>query len=370
MDKKFASAAAAGARTAASVVSTGTPASSGAGTPVSGASSPSLASSGPSGSKNGGTNGANTPAASGLPAKPSAWGAGSPLPGTSPKPAAGSGTASPAASSTPTITSAGAAGTQSENKGKIDWVLGLPVKLITQDGETFEGEIYTYDVTLNCVVLQTLSKTTSASSTPSTYYSPSFGSNSTPRPRFDFKILKISHVKEITPLASIPPPRDNASAATSPNTDNEGAGSSSSTSTSPTLSTESANNSRHGMYATAAPAIGYVQIDKIVQRERQAVRDAQAAAARIGVGVTSEGQEIFDALSKTYVMKIMTWLIGDMPSLPCRWAKDSIVVMDEVIIAPPYDAENCKANASSSNSLARVRKVLEGVKSRIANGRR
>ncbi|KAF9162546.1 hypothetical protein DFQ26_003431 [Actinomortierella ambigua] len=343
MDKKFASAAAAGARTAASVVSTGTPASSGAGTPVSGASSPSLATSGSSGSKNGGTNGANSPASSGLPAKPSAWGAGSPLPGTSPRPGA-AGTASPAASATPTTpTVAAAASAQSENKGKIDWVLGLPIKLVTQDGETIEGEIYTYDVALNCVVLQTPTKTSSASTTPSTYYSPSFGSNNSSRPRFDFRIVKISHVKEITPLASIPLQRDNASAATSPSIDNEGAaGSGSSSAASPTPSTESASNSKQGMYATAASPIGYVQIDKIVQRERQAVRDAQAAAARIGVGVTNEAQDIFDALSKT---------------LPCRWAKDKIVVMDEVIISPPYDAENCKANASSSNSLARVRKV-------------
>ncbi|KAG0223127.1 hypothetical protein BGW41_005702 [Actinomortierella wolfii] len=346
MDKKFASAAAAGARTAASVVSTGTAASSSAGTPVSGASSPSLAASGPSGSKNGGTNGANT-STSGLPAKPSAWGTGSPLPGTSPRPAG----TSPTTSNTP-ATPAGAGTTQPENKGRIDWVLGLPVKLVTQDGETFEGEIYTYDVALNCVVLQTLSKTTSASSTPSTYYSPSFGSNNAPRPRFDFRILKISHVKEIIPLAPIPPPRDVTSATTSPSIDNDQG----STATSPTPSVETTGSgSKNNVYATAAPAIGYVQIDKLVQRERQAVREAQAAAARIGVGVTSEAQDIFDALSKT---------------LPCRWAKDSIVVMDEVIIAPPYDAENCRANASSSNSLARVRKVLEGVKMRLANGRR
>lgn len=47
--------------------------------------------------------------------------------------------------------------------------------------------------------------------------------------------------------------------------------------------------------------------------------------------------------------------------LPCRWAKDSIVVMDEVIIAPPYEPENCKANASASYTLARVKKVVSWI---------
>lgn len=49
--------------------------------------------------------------------------------------------------------------------------------------------------------------------------------------------------------------------------------------------------------------------------------------------------------------------------LPCRWAKDSIVVMDEVIIAPPYEPENCKANASASYTLARVKKVVSWIHS-------
>lgn len=44
--------------------------------------------------------------------------------------------------------------------------------------------------------------------------------------------------------------------------------------------------------------------------------------------------------------------------LPCRWSKDTIVVMDEVLITPPYSVENCKANSTSAASLARVKKVV------------
>jgi hypothetical protein len=34
------------------------------------------------------------------------------------------------------------------------------------------------------------------------------------------------------------------------------------------------------------------------------------------------------------------------------------VVMDEVLITPPYSVENCKANLTSAASLARVKKVV------------
>ncbi|CAJ0874080.1 22087_t:CDS:2, partial [Entrophospora sp. SA101] len=93
----------------------------------------------------------------------------------------------------------------------------------------------------------------------------------------------------------------------------------------------------------------------IQTRDLQAYKETRLALARIGVGVTQEAQDIFDALSKT---------------LPCRWADEKIVVLDEVIINPPYDLENCKASSSASGSLARVRKVLEGEKRRLANIRK
>ncbi|OZJ06725.1 hypothetical protein BZG36_00388 [Bifiguratus adelaidae] len=102
------------------------------------------------------------------------------------------------------------------------------------------------------------------------------------------------------------------------------------------------------------PEIKHISLDRVRAREAAAVKEAQQRLARIGEGVTTEAQDIFDALSKT---------------LPCRWAKDSIVVLDEVIISPPYDVANCKANASSSASLARVKKVLEGEKKRLQSAK-
>ncbi|KAF9109085.1 hypothetical protein BGX27_008026, partial [Mortierella sp. AM989] len=187
-----------------------------------------------------------------------------------------------------------------------------------------------------------LSKTTSSASTPAAYYSPSLGTNSSaPRPKYDFRILKISYIKDVTPLPTTKANNDKDAAEDEKNNI--------------TPNVNNSNNTNSNVYSTALPAIGYVQLDKIQQREQQAVREAHAAAARIGVGVSTIAQDIFDALSKT---------------LPCRWSKDSIVVMDEVIISAPYEPENCKTKSSSSYALDRVKKVLEGERMRLANGRR
>ncbi|CAO3682665.1 unnamed protein product [Umbelopsis vinacea] len=142
-----------------------------------------------------------------------------------------------------------------------------------------------------------------------------------------FRIIKISHIKE---LISVETKKANDEKET----------------------TEISLDDIETAYAQASSAPQKIYIDQLNQREREAVKLAGQQAARIGVGVSKEAQAIFDALSKT---------------LPCRWAKDSIVVMDEVIITPPYNEENCKANASSVASLARVKKVLEGEKRRLGN---
>ncbi|KAF9316968.1 hypothetical protein BG003_001350 [Podila horticola] len=245
-------------------------------------------------------------------------------------------------SQSPAVSSAITTPDKAISSGSIEWVLGKHVKVVTQSDEVFEGQVYAYDVLMNCVVLH-IFLVPSASNNGS--------NNGTVRPRYDFRILKINYIKDVTPITpsssseqsgvasspSISTKSNNGSVVTSPNPDSVD------------------SNITNNIYSTVVPAVGYIQLDKIQQREQQAIREAQVAAARIGVGVSSSAQDIFDALSKT---------------LPCRWAKDSIVVMDEVIIAPPYEPENCKANASASYTLARVKKVLEGERFRLANGRK
>ncbi|KAL9688751.1 hypothetical protein QQ045_033175 [Rhodiola kirilowii] len=89
-------------------------------------------------------------------------------------------------------------------------------------------------------------------------------------------------------------------------------------------------------------------MNSVLAREEAAVRQAEVEAERIGVGVTAEAQNLFDALSKT---------------LPVRWDKNVIVVMNEVRVSSPYLPESVNGGAASANE--RVRKVLEFERKRM-----
>ncbi|PRP76933.1 hypothetical protein PROFUN_06211 [Planoprotostelium fungivorum] len=91
-----------------------------------------------------------------------------------------------------------------------------------------------------------------------------------------------------------------------------------------------------------------VDVTKIRNKEDIAVRTAKEEQLRIGVNVSKEAQDIFNALSKT---------------LPCRWDGDTIIVLDEIYIRNPYGNTNCQGN--NTVMLERVRKVLDGEKKRM-----
>jgi len=54
----------------------------------------------------------------------------------------------------------------------------------------------------------------------------------------------------------------------------------------------------------------------------------------------------------------------------CKWQEKNIVVMEEVVIAPPYQVENCKGKEGSA--LSHVRKIVstewDGVGGLLAPG--
>ncbi|KAI8092496.1 anticodon-binding domain-containing protein [Halteromyces radiatus] len=189
------------------------------------------------------------------------------------------------------------------NKKSLEQLIGRRIKIKTNLNEEIEGLIYTYDRITNCIALDC-----------------SIGSRHS-RKSLSFRILKISHIKELITVAS-----DEASA--------------------PLQDPAVAHTSKLTSYLP----VNHVHLDRLAAREADTVKGVRQQVAKLGVGVTKEAQDIFDALTKT---------------LPCRWSNDTIVVMDEVIITPPYGIENCKANASSAASLARVKKVLEGERRRL-----
>ncbi|PQQ03962.1 protein LSM12 homolog [Prunus yedoensis var. nudiflora] len=92
----------------------------------------------------------------------------------------------------------------------------------------------------------------------------------------------------------------------------------------------------------------YLDLNSLRAREELAIRQAEAESERIGVGVTSQAQNIFDALSKT---------------LPVRWDKTVIVVMNAVRVSSPYTPESVSGGTPAANE--RVKKVLELERKRL-----
>eukprot|EP00268_Persea_americana_P001057 TRINITY_DN103130_c0_g1_i1.p1 TRINITY_DN103130_c0_g1~~TRINITY_DN103130_c0_g1_i1.p1 ORF type:complete len:181 (-),score=38.02 TRINITY_DN103130_c0_g1_i1:328-870(-) len=96
------------------------------------------------------------------------------------------------------------------------------------------------------------------------------------------------------------------------------------------------------------PTKCFLDLPSIQAREEAAIRQAEIEAERFGVGVTSEAQRIFDALAKT---------------LPVRWDKTVIVVMNEVRVSSPYHSENVSGGTPAAND--RVKKVIEFERKRL-----
>ncbi|KAL0056118.1 hypothetical protein WJX82_007910 [Trebouxia sp. C0006] len=108
---------------------------------------------------------------------------------------------------------------------------------------------------------------------------------------------------------------------------------------------------------TGAPAgrpvapLPTVDAQRCKDREAKALQAAQAEAAKTGVGVSNEAQQVFDALSKT---------------MPCHWKQQNIVILNEVELSPPYGLDNCSTeNSHNVTTLERVKKVLTAERRRI-----
>ncbi|CAG8544897.1 6808_t:CDS:2, partial [Dentiscutata heterogama] len=232
---------------------------------------------------------------------------------------------------TNSVTNANSNGSVVDNKDSqqqkgLEWMLGLSIRVKTSTDDEYEGQIYAYDPKLNCVVLHILSLFLMDLCFLSFAIPP--GINSGGSQKYDFRILKINFLKDVTQLPNRKSSVDiNANINSSTNS----------------LQSTNGQSNMNNVFSTIVPSVGYVQMDRIQAKEIQSIKDTQIALARIGVGVTQEAQDIFDAMSKT---------------LPCRWHKESIIVLDEVIINPPYNIENCKmSNKGQTELLARVQKV-------------
>ncbi|KAF6233024.1 hypothetical protein HO173_008780 [Letharia columbiana] len=96
----------------------------------------------------------------------------------------------------------------------------------------------------------------------------------------------------------------------------------------------------------------YLSTTALHARAAAALQRAHEKASRVNRNVSKEAQEIFDAISRM---------------LPTRWDGKDIVVMDQVVVkGPGYRSEDCRAGKEAGSALARVKKVLENERKKLA----
>lgn len=105
-------------------------------------------------------------------------------------------------------------------------------------------------------------------------------------------------------------------------------------------------------WANALPAIGKVDTVRLREREQHRIAKIKQEETKRGKGVTAEAQALFNAMDRMYA---------------ARWHGTDIIIDDAVIISSPYAAENCKAPKGKEQSLAHIRRVVEGERKKIAS---
>lgn len=159
----------------------------------------------------------------------------------------------------------------------IDWTLGARVKVTTLLDHEIIGTIYSLCQTTNTIAL--IQESPAASSSPSQPAASSASPN--------YRIIKTSFIKDVTPLDNAKSKRADASSQSPP----------------PSAASVAAGTPHRDAFARAVPTVGPVQIATIEARARAAVKAERERRAKIGVGVTREAQDLFDLISKTYVTK-------------------------------------------------------------------
>ena len=111
-----------------------------------------------------------------------------------------------------------------------------------------------------------------------------------------------------------------------------------------------------------------ITLQDMKNREELAQKRAQEEARRLGVGVTVEGQKIYDSFAKTFCTPRARSQMLIEDRLPVQWVDKSILVAEQAFINPPYTVDSVvsatatlNGNADDSGKsalLARVKHVV------------
>ncbi|XP_029641452.1 protein LSM12 homolog [Octopus sinensis] len=98
------------------------------------------------------------------------------------------------------------------------------------------------------------------------------------------------------------------------------------------------------------PQLMPLNLAKLTSRIRQNVDSKKERVNHVGVGVSAEGQAVFDAIIKTIA--------------ETKWKGKNIIVMETVEITPPYGMENCHG-PDGNQILNHVKKIVHKHMSKI-----
>ncbi|PVD31136.1 hypothetical protein C0Q70_10414 [Pomacea canaliculata] len=99
---------------------------------------------------------------------------------------------------------------------------------------------------------------------------------------------------------------------------------------------------------SSPPPLGSVNIAKVQSRVKQSLDEKMRQLNLVGIDVTPEGQQLMNSISKTIV--------------DVRWENQNIVVMNTVVIKPPYRVDDCKVFKEcpgNAQVLAHISKIVE-----------
>ncbi|KXJ28217.1 protein LSM12 homolog [Exaiptasia diaphana] len=91
-------------------------------------------------------------------------------------------------------------------------------------------------------------------------------------------------------------------------------------------------------------SLSALDLEKIDRRCRAKVNEKMQAVNRVGVDVTPEGQKLYDMLAKQFS--------------ELQWNDKNIVVMNSVVIKPPYSTESIYTEGKDENAFNYIRGIV------------
>ncbi|GAB6020194.1 hypothetical protein CHUAL_002916 [Chamberlinius hualienensis] len=96
---------------------------------------------------------------------------------------------------------------------------------------------------------------------------------------------------------------------------------------------------------SSPPPLPVLNFHRLTRRYELNIEEKTRMVKAMAAGVSTEGQLLFLAISKTFQ--------------DVCWQGDSIVVLNQVTISPPYRPENCRSSKGEDQAVTHIRKIVE-----------